>query len=408
MKAGGNVLAAITWGMRKYMWLVALFVIGFGVLVPSWQNQGPVVFESRAQVGPTQPLNLPNLDPLPRMGETVFHNGAVEASVRQLLGLDSSVAVSPKRVELVAPQDNIVFTVIGRADTPAKAAEIADLAASTFTLELNKYSLSVGEFTIQSAADLPVHPVPNLRGGPVALALGLLGGLILGTGVVVLLVILRRPVVDADSAEDASGVPVLGRLRIPRSGEPIEDITELAHVVRAILPHDPQVVWLAAPKGGTRAAQQLANGLTRVWERVERASVDKATPGHPDFVVLEKAGDELLDNDKPSMTVLLVPIGTKASKVRHMARTYFTGGPMSVVIYSLKGVLPPYLSERPDESVTAPVKGHDKFPARTLAPDARSMGGASSPPESLTFSKAPKPARPAKPGDRGSALTGRR
>jgi capsular polysaccharide biosynthesis protein len=414
MKSGGNVLGAVMWGMRKYLWLVVLFVIAFGVLLPTWQGQGKAVYESRAQVGPTQPLNLPNLDPLPRMGDTVFHNGAVETSVRRLLGVDSSVSVIPKHCELVAPQDNIVFTVICRADTPEAAAEMADLAASTFTLELNKYSSSVGEFTIQSAADLPVDPVPNLRGGPVSLALGAFGGLVLGTGVVVLLVILRRPVVDADGAEDASAVPVLGKLRVPRSGEPIEDITELAHICRSIIPHDPQVVWLAAPRGSTRAAQQMANGLARVWERVERACVDKPTPGHPDFVVLEKAGDELLDNERPSMTLLVVPVGMRSSRLRTMARSYFTGAPMSVVMYSLKGVLPPYLTERPEPTAslsTGPMAPLDPFPTRPVPTEPRPMGGTSGPagpPESLQLPRAVKSSKAAKQVAERSALSTRR
>jgi capsular polysaccharide biosynthesis protein len=350
------------------------------------------------------------------MGDTVFHNGAVEKSIRRLLGVDSSVAVIPQRCELVAPQDNIVLTVICRADSPQAAAEIADLAASTFTLELNKYSSSVGEFTIQSAADLPVDPVPNLRGGPVALALGAFGGLILGTGVVVLLVILRRPVVDADGAEDASAVPVLGKLRVPRSGEPIEDITELAHVCRAIIPHDPQVVWLAAPRGSTRAAQQMANGLARVWERVERACVDSPTPGHPDFVVLEKAGDELLDNNKPSMTLLVVPVGMRSSRLRTMARSYFTGAPMSVVMYSLKGLLPPYLSERPESAATlaaAPMGQFEHFPPRPSATEARPPMGGGSPgspagaQEPLSAPRAVKSSKAAQQAAERNALTGR-
>jgi capsular polysaccharide biosynthesis protein len=410
MTSGGNVLAAITWGMRRYWWLVTVFVVGIGFLLPAWQSQGPEVYEAKAQVGPTRTPELPNLDPLPRAADTAFDNGAVQAEIRQLLDLKETDQVIPRYVELVAGQDNFIFEVVGRGSSPTEAVRIANTAASVFVIEMGKYDNLTGGMAVQSFADPPRRAVPTLGGGPVGLALGILGGALLGTGVVVLLVILRRPIVDTDGAEQISGVAVLGRLRVPRSGEPIDEVTELAHIVRAVLPHDPQVVWLAAPHGCKRAADQLAAGLAHVWERVEQATMDTPTAGHPDFVVLERPGEELLDNTRPSMTLLVVPVGMRGSRLRRMARGYFTGAPMSVVMFSRKGILPPFLQEEKPKSkpVLAPVAADVVEGTPSAKAEQHLFGGSPSAAKRPKPAKGAKPAKPGEPAERGDALSGRR
>ena len=410
MTSGGNVLVAIAWGMRRYLWLVAACVAAIGFLLPAWQAQGKHVYDATAQVGPTNVIELPNLDSLPRAADTTFDNGAVQEEIRDLLNLSPTAPVIPKYVELVAAQDNFIFEVIGHGSTADEAVEIADTAAAAFTIELNKYSALTGGVTVQSPADKPVRPVPTLGGGMMGLALGILGGAVLGTGLVVLLVILRRPVVDSEGAEQASGVAVLGRLRVPRSGDPITDVTELAHVVRAILPHDPQVVWLAAPRRSTRAAQQLADGFAHVWERVERSCVDTPAPVPPEFVVLQKPGEELLDNTRPSMTILVVPVGMRGARLRAMARGYFTGAPMSVVLFQRKGLMPPYLQEKkesPEPTPRAALITDDVLEGSTPATNQEQhlFGGKQPRPKP---SKADQTATATESFEQSSALTGRR
>ncbi|MBA3233908.1 MAG: hypothetical protein H0T17_08185, partial [Propionibacteriales bacterium] len=128
MTAGGDVFTTLMWGLRKYAWIVIVFVVGIGVLVPLAQSRADDVYEARAYVGPSGAIVLQNLDVLPRLGENVFSNGAVADTVRRSLGLSGSAAVVPERVELVTAQDNIVFTVIGRGDNPGEAKDVANLA----------------------------------------------------------------------------------------------------------------------------------------------------------------------------------------------------------------------------------------------------------------------------------------
>ena len=69
MSDGGDVLGVLGWGLRKYAWVVALFVVLVGVLLPWLLGRAPTQYEAQAQVGPTDTLTFSNLDPLPRLGE---------------------------------------------------------------------------------------------------------------------------------------------------------------------------------------------------------------------------------------------------------------------------------------------------------------------------------------------------
>lgn len=196
-------VSALGWGLRKYAWLVVLAMLALGVAVPAGLRAGsPTRYQAAAQVGPTAQLNLPNLAPLPRLGETVFADGAVAGAVRQSYNppLPGSESVIPSRVKLVAPQDNLVFTVLGRGATPAEAKGLANVAAGTLTEELNKYGDAVGTFAIQRAASTPASPISSITGS-FAVATGLLAGLLVGVGIIALILGWRRPVRDGAAAE---------------------------------------------------------------------------------------------------------------------------------------------------------------------------------------------------------------
>jgi capsular polysaccharide biosynthesis protein len=356
MNDSGDVFTTLGWGLRRYAWVVVLFVVFISALVVILQRQATDVYQAEAQVGPTNALNLSNLTPLPRFGDTVFHNGAVQDSVRNYLGLPKTASVVPSRVDVVAAQDNIVFVVIGRGPTPQSASRLANLAAATFTLELNKYSQSVGEFTIQRAADVPATPVSSLRGGYVATVLGVLAGLIAGVGAVALILVLRRPVVDAATAEGVTGVPVIGRIRLPRSGKAIDehDVMGIGLLCRRLLSTAPQVILLASPPKGQVQLRQLAAAirafLTRIGEpAAERTSGLSRPQGmppsdiapdtvsvahHPQVILLDGPSLERWARrpDETQFTLLVVPEGIGARALRNTAYAYLTGDPAGLVI----------------------------------------------------------------------------
>jgi hypothetical protein len=353
MNGGGDFFGAMAWGVRKYVLVLIVFVVGLGVLVPLALNRGADVYEAQAQVGPTDKLLLPNLDPLPRLGVSVFNNGAVADAVRKELGLNKKANVTPSHVELVAAQDNIVFTVIGRASDPATAQSIANLAASTFTIELNKYSDSVGQFVPQRSASLPAKPVAKLAGGYLSIVIGLLAGLIAGLGVIALILVWRRPVLDAASAEEATNAPVLGRVRIPKRREAdVHEFRGMAQLCRRVLSNPYETIMLVSPPQGTPQLRRLGAAMSSLFSSLqgsrpatshelselpasEHSASNGVPAGHPRLLVSEGPSPELLATlPDAGLTLLVVPEGIGLRALRDSAGEYFTGGPGGLVFVS--------------------------------------------------------------------------
>lgn len=367
MNGGGDFFGAMGWALRKYAWLVVAFIVGLGVLVPFLLNRGPATYEAQAQVGPTDKVLLQPLDPLPRIGDSVFANGAVADAVRSSLHLSKATAVSPKYVELVAAQDNLVFTVLGHSSNAVTAQKLANLAAATFTVELNKYSKSVGQFQVQHGAPLPATPAAKLGGGKLAIGIGLAAGLIAGLAAVALLLVWRRPILDQAGAEEATNAPVYGQVRLPRGGRDVDPyaVRGLAPLCRRVLA-DPYgtVLLVSFPKGATKL-RQLGSAMTRLLSRVQASNrttgdatqfsagstssagwndTDATSPnGMPrrGNVQLQVATDNSLEHvanlPEAALTLLVVPEGTRLKTLREAAGEYFTGGPGGLVIVSREG-----------------------------------------------------------------------
>jgi hypothetical protein len=367
MNGGGDFFGAMGWALRKYAWLVVALIVGLGVLVPFLLNRGPAMYEAQAQVGPIDKVLLQPLDPLPRIGDSVFNNGAVANEVRSTLNLPPSAAVSPKYVELVAAQDNLVFTVLGHDKNAATAQKLANLAAATFTVELNKYSKSVGQFQVQHGAPLPTKPAAKLGGGNLAIAMGLAAGLVAGLAAVALLLVWRRPILDAASAEEATNAPVYGQVRLPRGGSEVEAhaVRGLAPLCRRVLANSYDTVLLVSLPTATTQLRQLGTAMSRLLSRVQRATpsaggggqyLTAASPngaltgaegasanGVPSrrSINLRIAAEDSLEQvatlPDAALTLLVVPEGTPLRTLREAAGEYFTGGAGGLVIVSEEG-----------------------------------------------------------------------
>lgn len=270
---GVDALGTLGWGLRKYAWLVALFVLGIGVLLPLVQSQRPPVYEAEALVASVSLSPVTNLDAVPRYGDRVFDNGEVAAEIREVLSTDlgvdlqPSADVIPRYVESVSEQDNPSFTIIGRSDDPNEAVLLADVAAATFVSELNSTtSESIGTFAIQSSADPPSSAVPALGGGGFALALGALAGLLAGVGAVALLMLFRRPVLDAGTAAQVAGVPVVGRVLLSRHhSDDLHASTGLAPLCRRLLTGSSSVVMLVSSAKDQGYRHRIAAALSQVF-----------------------------------------------------------------------------------------------------------------------------------------------
>jgi capsular polysaccharide biosynthesis protein len=211
---GHDAVGVLRWGIRRYALLfLACLVLG-AVAAPYAAGKLEKPADAEALVI-AQRLDM-SLTALPRYGETVFDDGQVAQAVSQQFPDAAFNDVVPDHVSLVADQDSIVFRVVGHDPDPQTAADVANTAATAFVQALNAPGVGVGQFTLLSSAEAP----PAAGGGlsrTLAVPVGLATGLVLGLAVVSMLLAARRPVIDAASVEEATGVPGLGTVTVPRT-----------------------------------------------------------------------------------------------------------------------------------------------------------------------------------------------
>ena len=370
MDRSSDVGATWAWGLRRYAWVVALFVVGVGVLVPVAQARSSDVYEARSQVGPTRPLVLKNLDPLPRFAQSVFTNGAVAQDVRKQLGLAPDAAVIPGTVKLTTAQDNPVMVVEAKSGSPSTAVTVANKAAATFVVELNRYSGSVGTFAVQHSAVAPAKPAPKLAGGFWGIVVGALAGLVAGLGVVGLILVVRQPVVGADAAEAATGLPVLGTVRLPRSGPPEgNDLVGVGALARRLLREGHEVVYVTGPVQSQ--VDQVSASISTVLARARAAAQEngraartrrreaRRKPPTPEIVALETTSIEewIGTPDNGGLTLLVVPEGIKARSLRTLVDQHASGNAAALALVTLhrKGI--GFASKRRREAALASQPG---------------------------------------------------
>lgn len=271
MKAvGTDAVGMLRWGLRRYRLVFLVCLLLGGALGPLAALQRNVPVEAEALVV-AQRLDM-DLTALPRYGQAVFNNGEVTRAIIARLGSDGSYDdVVPDRVQLVAEQDSIIFRILGRDTDPKTAADIANTAAGTFVNTLNEPGAGVGTFALQSAAMAPAARA-DTPDALLAIPVGIGAGILLGLAVVCVLLVARRPVVDPVDAEEATGVPALGSVIVPRTpkgriARP-EELAGLAPVCRRLLTLSTPIVVLVSRPRDDRVRQQLSVALATVLQRV--------------------------------------------------------------------------------------------------------------------------------------------
>jgi capsular polysaccharide biosynthesis protein len=271
---GTDAIGLLRWGLRRYAVLFyACLLLGAAV--------APVVAAKLARPADAEALIIAqrldmDLSALPRYGEAVFNNGQVAQAVVAKFGSEGLLKdVIPDRVSLVADQDSIVFTVVGHDPDPQTAAEIANTAADAFKQALNAPGAGVGAFVTQSEAEPPAQPAGRLN-NVLAVPMGITAGVLLGLAVVFTLLVARRPVIDAAGVEEATGVPALGTVVVPRTGRgrfaPPDRFAGLVPVCRRLLRLPTSTIVILSRRREAGIRHQLSVALATVLMRVRDVS----------------------------------------------------------------------------------------------------------------------------------------
>jgi capsular polysaccharide biosynthesis protein len=266
---GNDAVGVLRWGLRRYSLLFLLCLLLGGVVAPYAARKLEKPADADALVI-TQRLDM-SLTALPRYGEAVFNNGQVAQAVSRQFAGGGTGNVIPDRVSLVADQDSIVFRVVGHDPDPETAAAIANAAATTFIEALNAPGVGVGQFAVMSDAEPPAGTGARLS-RTLAIPVGVATGLVLGLAAVSLLLAVRRPVIDSAGVEEATGVPALGVVTVPRTrrgqfARP-DQFPGLIPVCRRVLRLEMPTIVLVSQAREKRLRRQLSVGLTSVLMRV--------------------------------------------------------------------------------------------------------------------------------------------
>ncbi|MDT0277374.1 YveK family protein [Blastococcus goldschmidtiae] len=345
---GTDAVGALRWGLQRYFPVFLACLLLGGLLAPFAVLRVESPAEADALVI-AQRLDM-DLEALARYGEAVFNNGPVAQAVAGRYGAGGDFQdVIPDRVSLLATQDSIVFEVTGRDPDPDVAAGIANTAAEAFVEELNSAGVGVGIFAVQSPA-VPPAEAPSGTSTTVATAVGIAAGLLLGLVAVSLLLVVRRPVITPQDAEEATGVRALGVVAVPgtKRGQvaPPHAFAGLIPVCRRLLALSmPTILLLSRPREES-ARRSLSVALAQILMRVrdihyvgapeDEAAVEGAhgdRPGSPRAERLPAAHHRqgadpdmtVIDGNHPlalvqppdvTASVLVVPEGISAAALR--------------------------------------------------------------------------------------------
>jgi len=356
---------------------VLLCVLGLGVAVPVLLHITPKQYQAKALVGPIGRLKLSSLTPLPRFGASVFSDGAAASAVRMSYSppLPASTTVIPDQVHLVAPQNNIVFGVVGTASTRRQAARLANIAAYAFAAEMTKYKASVGAFSVQalatSASATSSGPIGSTKA---AVPVGILAGLLAGVGVVALILTWRRPVLGTAGVVEAVGPMPVYRLDF-RHGEVVGGL----HLSHRLLSLDVDTVLLAgsARTAGTRTAiastvqRLLAGGrpvtILTSGEVAQFGSISAPSTTPRLLVVTDPALPTLATRTAGSMVLLVAAAGIPRSRFQTLAGQFLDDGHQAVVLVRQRRALFPPRGRRSDAAMT-PVDAFGAIQPATVHP----------------------------------------
>jgi hypothetical protein len=261
---------SLRWGLRRYAPVVAGCILFVSLALPwALRQDVQVSYEAQALVV-AQTSEMP-LAALPRYSEAVFYNGAVARQVAAALDAPGDpLGLVPDHLYVITGQDSVVMTVVGRHPEPGVAAQIANQAANAYVTELNRPGPELGTFALQSAAAAPVEPVDSGPSTSLGLVIGGLAGTALGLGLLGLLLIVRRPIVDQSRFENLVGAPVLGVLTLPRRpGQDVDArrVQGLAPLVRRLVSLPPGVVHVVSTPGLAQRRAAVASLLARALAR---------------------------------------------------------------------------------------------------------------------------------------------
>lgn len=346
-------LALVRWGLRKFPLVIVACALGLGGALPLVVST-PAGYHAESRVVARQLEMAPAA--LPSYARAVFASDALRQRVAAAAGLSESDVAD--RLNVVVLENTVVLGVRARANEPRAAAQLADVAAEAYVVELNKGGSGVGTFELQSRAQLPTTLSSDGLSRWVTAVIGAIAGGLLGVGLVLLLAAAQRPVLRARDVASAVRQRLLGVVVLPAisAGQPPDPRAApgLVPVARALLPLIEGSVVFASAERAAAARGRLLVLLAMLLSRRLDVFVS-GSPGVRSTVatILRAAnleGDdrtprpalELVDGAPPADTldvpqwrlpvVLVIRYGEPRASLRRLAADHYDEEILGVVI----------------------------------------------------------------------------
>ena len=259
-----NVATRIALILRRYGWIVVLTTLATTLLAlqfgpgPNRESQ----YEASAVVVATNLAIRP--EGLPRFAQAVFDAGSVAERGRLIGSIPYPASeLIPDHVRLEPFENTVALQVTGTDPDPDVAARLANSLAIAFVDELNKAGPGVGTFAVQDTARRPTQPIQDAP-IPIVVVVAAVAGVLLGVGIVALFAAVRQPVLTAQEAAAAAGVPVLANLQASPRSDRRSTPTGVAAVARALFPQGRGLGAVVAVPGGERTCSELAVRTAKV------------------------------------------------------------------------------------------------------------------------------------------------
>lgn len=334
-----DVMTTLRWGFRHYLTPFLVTLIAVAVLLPAWQLRHHGRFDATAVVT-AQTLQL-DLGALPRYGDAVFSAGEVaDAVVARFGDAGDPEDVVPHEASVQVVQDSVVFDVSGHAGDATTAAGIANVAAAEFVTQLNKAGEGVGTFAVQSPATPPVEATPPLLAAPIQLVVDFVAGLVAAAGLVILLLVVRRPVIDAPTIATTTRAKLLGNVTLPRGRQAAipdtRDMMDIVTVSRRLLSTGLYTFLMASPTKMSAERSRLVDMLCAVLQQVRTV---QRRPSLPDVPPAPGAITVVEPIDTSSWLEPLRGVGTVVIAREGMSRRAFQSVMSAYADASLVGVV---------------------------------------------------------------------
>lgn len=346
-----DALTRLWWAMRRYavplVLVVAASAFALNVLVPS---DAADEYRASALVVANNVDGI-SAEHLPRMAETVFTGQNVSREAVESGGLPfTPEEFLEDHTEIETFDGTVVIRVNGLAEDPELAARTANAGAEALVTQLNEIGPDIAQFSVLENAQTPSEPVDEGLGLPMPL-LGVLLGLVLAGGLLMLLLAVRRPIMNPRQAQSLTQVPLIGSLRVSRAGhlDAPADAEGIAGLTDRLFPQGHEATAVLTADGASMRSQ-VSLLLTRTLASVGPVCLVPASDAHGRRIwrvaesdrrihsledvqrerrampiVIDGAGGLTMELTRSARSVLFVPDGISRRKLDDHVQRFQTG-----------------------------------------------------------------------------------